>query len=245
MQIQIISDIHCEFHQDLGAELIRKMPVLADTLVLAGDLLPMTAFSSAAMVFDRLCKKFRDVIYVPGNHEYYKTSPAKADAVIRKCSEKFSGLHVLNPGTVTIGGVRFVGAALWFPLSKGDERYYYAMSDFVVIKGFVPWVYKTHAEHLKYLSETVASGDVVVTHHLPHPACVPMRYRSSPLNRFFVAHDAAELVEKAGAKLWIHGHTHDLVDCVVGETRIVCNPHGYPHERRPSLFPEKPVVVEV
>jgi len=28
-------------------------------------------------------------------------------------------------------------------------------------------------------------------------------------------------------KLWIHGHTHESFDYMVGDTRIVCNPRGY------------------
>ena len=32
-------------------------------------------------------------------------------------------------------------------------------------------------------------------------------------------------------KLWIHGHTHNGFDYTVGNTRVVCNPVGYPQER--------------
>jgi hypothetical protein len=27
--------------------------------------------------------------------------------------------------------------------------------------------------------------------------------------------------------LWTHGHTHELFDYTIGDTRIVCNPRGY------------------
>ena len=38
-------------------------------------------------------------------------------------------------------------------------------------------------------------------------------------------------------KLWTHGHTHDVFDYVIGETRIVCNPRGYyGYEQRASDF---------
>ena len=33
-------------------------------------------------------------------------------------------------------------------------------------------------------------------------------------------------------KLWVHGHTHSPSDYMVGDTRVVCNPLGYPGERR-------------
>jgi hypothetical protein len=78
----------------------------------------------------------------------------------------------------------------------------------------------------------VRDGDVVITHHLPHQTSTPSFFVGSPLNRFFVADDAADLVAGAGARLWLHGHTHAPCDYVVGNTRVVCNPRGYPHERR-------------
>jgi len=33
-------------------------------------------------------------------------------------------------------------------------------------------------------------------------------------------------------KLWIHGHGHDRCDYVLGKTRVVANPLGYPNELR-------------
>ena len=29
--------------------------------------------------------------------------------------------------------------------------------------------------------------------------------------------------------LWVHGHMHDPVDEMLGNTRIIANPHGYSH----------------
>ena len=38
-------------------------------------------------------------------------------------------------------------------------------------------------------------------------------------------------------KLWMHGHTHEDFDYVLGETRVVCNPRGYVnHENRAGYF---------
>lgn len=32
--------------------------------------------------------------------------------------------------------------------------------------------------------------------------------------------------------LWIHGHSHDRCDYLLGKTRIIANPLGYPNEVR-------------
>ena len=37
-------------------------------------------------------------------------------------------------------------------------------------------------------------------------------------------------VRERQPKLWIHGHSHDRCDYLLGKTRVVANPLGYPNE---------------
>ena len=69
--------------------------------------------------FGWFCARFRHVVFVPGNHEYYRTSPAEADALLAACAEALPNLHVLNPGLAVIDGTRFVGGTMWFPATRG------------------------------------------------------------------------------------------------------------------------------
>ena len=67
----------------------------------------------------------------------------------------------------------------------------------------------------------------------------------SPLNAIFVS-DAEPLVAASGARLWIHGHTHDSFDYQVQGTRVLCNPRGYAkdgNDENPLFDPR--LVVEV
>lgn len=230
MRVQILSDLHLEFDRDGGEAFARDVPVAGDVLVLAGDVIPLRVTDEVHRAFGWFCERFPHVVFVPGNHEYYRTRPADAEALLAGCAKTLPNLHVLNPGVVTIDGMRFVGAALWFPRTHDEARYRRELNDFRLIDGFVPWVHDTHAAHLAFLEAQVRSGDVVVTHHLPHPRSVAVQYLDSPLNRFFLAPDAVQCVEHAGARLWIHGHTHVACDYVVGTTRVICNPRGYPGE---------------
>lgn len=52
------------------------------------------------------------------------------------------------------------------------------------------------------------------------------------------------IVEKYGPELWIHGHTHVPCDYELLDTRIVCNPRGYPGEKHDSRF-QAGLIVEV
>jgi hypothetical protein len=114
------------------------------------------------------------------------------------------------------------------PTREGYRRF---LLDFTLIPEFVPRVHDTHVRHLAFLEQNVRAGDVVVTHFVPHPGSIAPQYQGSPLNRFFVAEDAVPLVERCGARLWIHGHTHTSFDYRVGDTRVVCNPRATPASR--------------
>lgn len=79
---------------------------------------------------------------------------------------------------------------------------------------------------------------IIVTHHLPTPDCTPEVYRGGPNSKFnylFANSTLAfgDILESDLAPdLWVCGHTHEAFDIEVGNgnTRIVCNPHGYGHE---------------
>jgi predicted phosphodiesterase len=96
----------------------------------------------------------------------------------------------------------------------------------------------------------VAPGDcVVVTHHAPSLQSIHSKYKRADLvslNGAFVS-DYDQLItdELTKVKVWCHGHTHDAFDYSVGATRVVCNPVGYPSERKSNGFKsEKAVLVE-
>ena len=42
--------------------------------------------------------------------------------------------------------------------------------------------------------------------------------------------DLSALIEAHRPALWVHGHVHNSSDYRIGDTRIVCNPHGYGNE---------------
>lgn len=74
---------------------------------------------------------------------------------------------------------------------------------------------------------------MVVTHHAPSARSVEPKYAGSPLNAAFVSNLDA-LVERSGADLWIHGHTHYPVDYAIGATRVFSNPRGYARDGMPE-----------
>lgn len=69
---------------------------------------------------------------------------------------------------------------------------------------------------------------VVVGHHTPSTFSCHPRYKDDTLMNGGYHSDLTEFIlDRPGIKLWTHGHTHELFDYTVGDTRVVCNPRGY------------------
>ncbi len=67
---------------------------------------------------------------------------------------------------------------------------------------------------------------VIVTHHAPHPFCLPEADRSG-WAAGNAASDLSELTDGGRAALWVHAHVHHRVDLArPGGTHIVCDPAG-------------------
>ena len=225
MQIQVLSDLHIEFHADNGQSFLDALdPTGVDVLVVAGD----AGLATHSVQFLKgLCQKYPHVVFVVGNHEYYNTYRhivvEKLNAVRLRCPN----FHPLLDNTVTIDGQRFVGSTLWFPDSPKVQRHKSGLNDFHCIRGdFERWVVRANEQAQAFLRSTVTQDDVVVTHHIPTPQGSDPRWRMSSMNIFFIT-DMEELIQKAQPKLWVYGHTHDSHDFKIGETRLVCNPFGY------------------
>lgn len=239
--IQLLSDIHLEFHKDKGKRFIESLePSGVDVLVLAGDIATHDILLDALEAF---CKKYPQVVFVAGNHEYYQSSPDEVENLLRGAEALHDNLHWLRNGMIEVEGLKFVGGTLWFP--EPPPRLYTrrkGMNDYNVIKDFEPWVYEQHKECVAALNALAGQADVIVTHHLPAYECVAPRYRGNDFNHFFV-HDMKPLIEKCGASAWLYGHTHTRQEHVIGDTRVICNPLGYPHEPQKGRGPYRDKLV--
>ena len=231
MRIHILSDLHKELakYQPQQAD--------ADVIVLAGDI----DKGASGIVWARQTWPDKEIVYVPGNHEYYGSSIEEANGQMEKASKSF-GVHVLNPGEAIIQGVRFLGAMLWTDFNLfGAERRDTAMrvgqgslGDFRWIeykgKRFTPLdSTKLHERDICFLKQNLSmefdGKTVVVTHHLPSMLSVEDRFKENILAACFASH-LDELM--GGSALWIHGHTHDSFDYQhPNGTRVICNPRGY------------------
>lgn len=235
MRVQIISDIHLEFE-------IRKFDFSGcDLLILAGDVYLGTGG------FTWISEKVKDipVIYVLGNHEYYKNAWPKLLHEIKE-SAKGTNIHVLENDSVCIEGITFHGATLWtdFALFGNPEiarfESQYCMNDYKLIRCDPSYsklrasdTQRMHNESLRWfqksLGESTTETNVVVTHHAPSIKSIQEKDRNELISASFTS-NLEDFIDKTKPDLWIHGHIHAASDYFIGKTRVICNPVGYPAE---------------
>ena len=243
IKVQIVSDIHCEFYRDDGAAVIAGIPVAGDVLVIAGDLLPAKwARKRVVEVLRRFTDRWPAVVYVAGNHEAYGLPIGVTEFSLLKASLE-AGVEFLANEAREVAGLRFFGGTGWFPDRRGDMGWSARkmMPEFSIVRGIEDDAPASNRLFDERLSGEAGAVDVVVSHHLPAACCVAPKYAGQALNAFFVA-DFEHLLFPTKAQLWAYGHTHTRGSILVGDTNLVCNPHGYPGEV-PGPYPT--VVVDV
>ena len=232
MRPQIVSDLHFEFNPvpDLAAGVV---------VVVAGDLAEIRhpwLLAEAVQAWE----SDEHILYVPGNHEYYGADIDEGRQILAgQC--RIHGVTLLDPGAVTIAGVRFIGATLWtdFRLNGiANEPGAHAeaqrrISDFngairqrEGARRFTTFesVRRHEAERAFIERELTAATEtgtsaVVITHHAPTPRSVGPRFEGDPCNAAF-ASDLEGVIAQYQPPLWIHGHMHNRVDVVLGETPL-------------------------
>jgi predicted MPP superfamily phosphohydrolase len=237
MRVQLLSDLHFEFHRDDGRSFVESLdPAGVDVLVLAGDIAVGPGIGPA---LDLFCGHYSEstVVYVHGNHEFYGHARAEVVAVTRGAVARNENLVWLDASAAEIAGWRFLGAPLWFARAPDADRLKPSMNDFSVIPGFERWVYDENARALAFFESELRAGDVVVTHHLPSQRSVARRFEGHPLNAFFVC-DVEPLIRAREPALWFHGHSHASSLYSIGPTRVACNPFGYARHELNTDFSE-------
>jgi predicted phosphohydrolase len=205
-----------------------------DVLVLAGDIASGST-NTMDVIKHFLDCGFPQIVYVPGNHEYYGGSFDDFNAKMQDKCAVYDNVHFLNPGSVEIDDVLFVGATLWTnfgdnPLSQSAAKR--GINDFRVIRDFdVNRCAQTYYQHFDFIKDQYEhrydNKVVVVTHFLPARECIAPRFRGPDLINDYFANDLGEYISTLSDTTWLFGHTHDATDIVLGDTRVVANPHGY------------------
>ena len=242
--IDVISDIHLpHIRADHGAEFVAGWVAQSPILVLAGDVGEFHWWLRNLQHVKTLSEKYEQILFVAGNHEYYGTHFEEGDARFRAVEAQIENFRFLEKEVIEVNGIVFAGCSLWFRDNPMNQIYENWMNDFHLIKRFRHEVYKRNAESRLFL-EHLRGVDVVITHHLPSHRSIHRRFERDPLNSFFLC-EMEHVIFDLHPKIWAHGHTHMPCDYILGDTRVVCNPKGYPRERYTDNEDYGPLTVEI
>ena len=193
------------------------------------------------------------VIYILGNHEYYKkTHPSLIDK-IRKLT-KNTNVYLLENNSLTIDNTTFHGCTLWTDFNVfgiGSQiasmtKCGNVMNDYRLIKTLPNYrklrpidTLNIHSKSIKWLSESINNSsskyNVVCTHHAPSLKSCLEHYKNDLTSGGYVS-DLESFIMKHSINIWVHGHLHNSSDYYVGDTRVLCNPRGYVgHELNPQF----------
>jgi len=247
MKIALASDVHLEF-----GPISFENEDNAEVLVLSGDICVAHRFSKNEKEFFRECsERFPNVIYIMGNHEHYGGDFQLTQQILLEELEEFDNVHLLEKESIELGEFTFLCGTLWTDMNKNDPNTLFhigkVMNDFRVVRNgpksiLSPQVvYEEHKKTLEYLHNSISDRSkkyVIVGHHAPSKSSIKPKYRGDHLTNGAFSSDLSEFIlDNPQIKLWVHGHTHDTFDYMIGETRILCNPRGYMHyESRADEF---------
>ena len=250
MNLLLLSDLHLEL-----SDLPIPEDIDFDFAVLAGDIVWPGPRLSEWLARSPALRKAQAVVAVSGNHEYFDAVLQHQAAAMKQAAHAAAlpPLHLLDPGELQLGGVRFLGCTLWTdfalridtadgPLSdreRGMASAARAMADYRCIawsdglgapRALTPWdTLRLHQEQRQWLqhklAEPFAGPTVVVTHHGPHRGSLAPRFAADWVSTAYLSELPASFFEVP--VLWLHGHTHTSHDYQVGRCRVVCNPRGY------------------
>lgn len=235
MVLQYCSDLHLEFREN--KQFLDRHPLepKADTLILAGDIVPFAEMNKCRDFFDFVSCHFKLTYWIPGNHEYYFSDVGeRSGTFIEKIREN---ILLVNNISFQHEDVKLIFCTLWSKISPVNEGVIVrSVNDFRVIKNrgqsFTASDFnQLHSDGLGFienaLSQNNAVKTVVVTHHVPTLVNFPSQYKTSVLNEAFVI-ELFPLIESSGIDYWIYGHHHsNTPDFSVGDTVLLTNQMGY------------------
>ena len=254
MRINVISDLHLEF-EDL------VLPG-GDVLILSGDVCEAkhlkqdtTDTNRYNRFFNEELPKYNKVFYVVGNHEHYGFKFNNTVNHIKK--QMPDNTTVLEKSAEEYEGVVFVGGTLWTDINGNDPITSMVLrqnlNDYRVITNYYTdtgsyykltpeFTYDEHKSTVEFISDTIKANPsrdiVVITHHSPSKSSTKPKYQNDyHMNGGYSSDLDSFILDHPQIRLWTHGHTHDVFDYMIGDTRIMCNPRGYVgYETRPNQF---------
>jgi len=233
--IQFVSDIHLEYREKDGKWWKSEIIPSAPYLILAGDIAP--AMCPILPLFYKWCsKKFKKVIHVSGNHEYWTTCRRKrsihnTDVYLENLCNIYGIIYAQKKVVILNDEIPpLICCTLW---CQSDDSAV-VRRDYNRILDFTPqYERKINSNHVNFIREQInlhKQKCIVVTHHAPLREGTQRKEFESNKNASSYVNNLPHLVDQS--LCWIFGHTHHVCDIIRDSGAIVCsNPIGSKPEK--------------
>lgn len=240
MKFRIVSDIHFEFINKLEVlkTVVPYMPEDKDTtLLICGDICNQ---KDLEIVLKHFSKRFKNVVFICGNHDYWKSTIEKTLEFCHSVAKKFPNVYFLENECIQIEDCNIAGCTLWadFKLfgtqkSSGELAEYF-INDYRNIRknnGASRLIYtdtwKRFEESKKFIESLKDKENLIImTHHACSEKSVRIDYLTNSLSPAYVS-NLEELIKEVKPKYWLHGHLHNTSKYQIGDTIVMSNPYGY------------------
>jgi predicted phosphohydrolase len=230
-EAEYISDTHLNLWKYKPAQILPIFPGLTPTLILAGDIGDPDE-PTLYQTLDLVRSKYKRVLYIPGNHEFYarepgsKKSPQQVISWFDRLDQQWDTFHLFYRRQEVYDGVRVIGATGWSTAPKDT-----AWANMISEEGRMD---------REFISQALAKSKekcLVVTHYPSTLRVLQDNFRNKP-GQFDYAQDL-EYLYHPPVHTWIFGHVHQRHEINIpyasslrgnGTVRVLCNPYGYPHE---------------
>ncbi len=239
MRVFALSDIHIDY--DVNAKWIANLSVADyqdDVLVLAGDV--TDNLSLLEWCLGTLAKRFKKVLFVPGNHELWvlredrgKSSFQKFDDVCAVVESSGASMQAFRRP-----GVSIIPLLSWYDYSFGQpsDDLKSTWMDYRACRWPAGYAEEDVAAHFAALNDGQVSpvGDKIITysHFLPRidvmPAYIPWAGR-----RLYSVLGSAQIdgqVRRLNADIHVYGHSHVNRHVKIDGVTYINNAFGYPSE---------------
>ena len=230
VKFQIMSDLHIEYLDD-NVDPFSFIEPEADILILAGDIGRIYKYEQLYNFINKLSTKFKYIIYVLGNHEYYYSGENKKKYMnelfddVKKMEKEIKNLYILDKACIKIEDICIIGCTLWSYVK-------YIPSFIVRIHDINTYKYnKKHEEDLLYIKKMINYCKknnlkcVIVTHHPPTFDVCP--YKRDDKYKDLYGNNLDYLLDKEYVNTWICGHVHNNFDYLTTKgTHLLSNQKG-------------------
>lgn len=255
MRIKVVSDLHLEF------SLINiKNTQNYDVLILSGDIVLGEYIDTFKQFFDQVSSEFPLVIYVMGNHEFYRGDWNNTIVTIREFISQYPNIRFLENESFVYNNVGFIGCTLWTNITSDFERQEIdaRMNDYHLVRDEAclinpSYSIKRHKDSVHYIENTLEDFTiqgiekiVVVTHHAPSSQSIPVGFKNNEVDSAYYTNLEYLMTAYSNIALWTHGHVHHAHDYKIDSTRVVCNPRGYHAEsKHEQTFFNENILIEI